>query len=343
MSTPSDKTLRLERTKLTPQPPRGGRNTTLIVAVVAGVAAAILAGVWLNNHQPTQVAVQPAAPVAPVTTPVVVAAQDIPAQTVITPNMVTQTTVDQGKLQAGAVVNTADILTKTTMLPFKKGDQILGTAIAPNQQQFAGMASMLKPGQRAMTIALDSNSSVAGFLKPGDHVDVIGTFSVGQRTITRTVLQNVTLLATGAQVMQQTPDPTAAANNNNGVLAGGNSNDPNQPQPQPAKPQEIPNATVEVSPIDSEKLIMASNKGKLMLTLRSNRDLTPSVVPTVDETAVTTLKEQGQGGAAPPPPPPPPINTARYMPPLNPVAPPPPPPSIMVIRGSTAQTVTLPS
>ena len=340
MSTPSDKTLRLERTKLTPQPPRGGRNTTLIVAVIAGVAAAILAGVWLRGQQQQTPVVVQAPAVAPpvVTTPVVVATKDIAAQTVVTADMVRQDQVTQDKLKTGALGNSADIIGKTTMTAVKAGDQIVNGAVMPNIQQFAGLASMIKPGQRAMTIPLDPVSSVAGFVKPNDHVDILGTFSVNGRTITRTVLQNVLLMATGAQVMLQTPDPTAQNQQNQGVLSS-NNNDPNAPTPSPAAPREVPNATVAVSPLDSEKLILALSKGKLMLTLRSNHDSVATVVPLVDETAVTTMRPLTAGGGAPPPPPPPTIQ----LPPTHPIqAMPmaPPPVSITVVRGAAPSTVT---
>lgn len=346
MSTPSDKTLRLERTKLTPQPPRGGRNSTIIVAVVAGVAAAVLTGIWLNSQkQQQQVVTQaPTTQAPPVNTPVVVAAADIPEQTPITSAMVQPAQVTPDKLLPGAVVNTADIVGKLTIAPIKKGQQILSTQVAPNIQQYGSMSAMIKPGQRAMTIALDPTSSVAGYIKPGDHVDVLGTFSSGSKTITRTVLEDVMLLATGAQVLQQTPDPAANNNNNNGVL-GNNNNDTNQPTPQPAAPKEVPNATVVVTPVDAEKLIMAANKGRLMLTLRSNTDNNQTTVPTVDSTAVTTLHEPGAGvaSAAPPPPPPPGFGRLPSLSTTPVVAPPPPPPSVMVIKGATPTTVPVTS
>lgn len=329
MSTPSDKTLRLERTKLTPQSPRGGRNIPLIVAVVAGTAAAVLVGIVLNNQPRTIVQPAPVA-VAPTTTPVVEAIHDIPAQTVITADMVKPAQVKPSELVPNAIASTADAVNRVALTALKAGDQIKVDDIGPNNQNFSGLASMVEKGDRAMTIALDSNSSVAGFLKPGDHVDVIGTFTVQNRTITRTVLQNVTLLATGAQVMQMAPGDN---NNNNNSLIGGSS-DQQEAQAQPAKPQEIPNATVLVTPLDAEKLILAASKGKLMLTLRSNTDPNQAVIPMIDESAVTTIKTVS---ATPPPPPPPPVEHLPTIQPAPVMAPPPPPPTVTVIRGSTVQ------
>jgi len=169
----------------------------------------------------------------------------------------------------------------------------------------------------------------------------MGTFSVGQRTITRTVLQNVELLATGAQVEWVKQDPTAQPQNQ-GVLAS-NNNDPNAPQPKPAAPQEVPNATIRVKPLDAEKLILAGSRGKLMLVLRGNTDNTQTVVPLVDATAVTTLREPGQGGGGNvAPPPPPPLPMQQPLPSMSrPMPVPPPAPTITVVKGASSSTVTV--
>ena len=82
-------------------------------------------------------------------------------------------------------------------------------------------------------MALDPVSGVAGFLRPGDHVDVIATFDAGNgQSVTRTVLQNVSLLAVGSQVL-----PTHAPANE-GVLNG--NGQAVQPDSGTAKPQGSP-------------------------------------------------------------------------------------------------------
>jgi len=71
-------------------------------------------------------------------------------------------------------------------------------------QGTAGLAEMIKPTLRAVSIPVDAIASVSGMIKPNDHVDILGTFifpsatvTGGVETITLTVLQDVTVLATG--------------------------------------------------------------------------------------------------------------------------------------------------
>ncbi|MGO8671593.1 MAG: Flp pilus assembly protein CpaB [Capsulimonadaceae bacterium] len=345
MSTPSDKTLRLERTKLTPQAPKGGRNTTLILAVIAGFAAAALALLWLKTNSQPKVVVVPATVAPPPPTPVVITNQDIPAREVITSSMIQLKTVDQKDMEPNAVSSPQEVIGQVAVLPIKTGQQVTKDEIGPPIYPVEGLAGIIPPGKRAMTIALNPTSSVAGFVKPGDHVDVMGTFDLGRgHTIERAVLQNVLLLATGSQVIQTTPVPPANTSNNNGALGtssdNSNSNgNPDNDQPTTPKPTEVPNATVEVTPVDAEKLILAGSKGVLMLALRSAKDTFPTVIPIVDASTVTGHRFDDVGAAAPvvaPPIPP--------MPPIAPVQALPTAPatiSITVIKGSDARQVTV--
>jgi Flp pilus assembly protein CpaB len=187
---------------------------------------------------------------------------------------------------------------------------------------------------RAITIPLDPVSSVAGFLKPRDHVDVIGTFDAGENTsVTKIVLPDVLLLATGAQLL---PNQTAAEVNPN--MSNDNSA-PAAPTGTVAAPVEIPNATVEVSPIDADKLIIAMAKGKLQLALRSADDQTIANVPEIRSTAVTGVmlgSNPAPEERSPIPISAPPIPTTNTVIPVATVL-----PTITVIKGSASTTVTV--
>lgn len=69
------------------------------------------------------------------------------------------------------------------------------------------LSQVLPKGMRAITIPADLSSSLGGFLRPGDHVDVLGTFVKGQggERSTVTLLQNVLVLATGTRLDSSTP------------------------------------------------------------------------------------------------------------------------------------------
>lgn len=346
MTIPSDKTLRLERTKLNPQPPRG-RNTTLIMALVAGLAAAALAYVFLSRQTPTTA---PPPTVAPQLTTVVEATAKIDIRQPIKPEMVQLVNVPPSKVAPNAATSLNAVLNQVAVNPIAPGQQIAVTDVQPPSGAL-GLDFLLKPGQRAITIALDPISSVAGFVKPGDHVDILCTFQGRPgRTLTRTVLQNVYLLATGSQVL-----PSSAPPQQSNTTIGGSGNNTNAANPDGdaqagSKPIDVPNATVLVTPTDAEKLILAVQKGKLQLALRSATDQTMDEIPAVHESVVTTQPPDVQGGGGGgvrtvvkyikvPAPLPPPGNLLP-MTGLNPLGAPT-QNSVMVVRGASASAVSV--
>ena len=176
-------------------------------------------------------------------TPIVVAEKEIPRGTVISEEMLRTATVRRDAVQPGAATATEMVVGRVANDRFGPGDPIVLSGIVQG-----GFPNIVPPFMRAVTVALDPIIGVGGFLKPGDHVDVVATFNVNNGTVTKTVLQNVLLLAAGAEI----------------VAAEGKKGD---------KPVTQPNATLAVMPTDAEKLILAESKGKLRLTLRRPDDV----------------------------------------------------------------------
>jgi pilus assembly protein CpaB len=316
--TTADKTLRIDRTMLNPKRP-SSRGKTLAIAVILAAIAAILTFVVLTKK--TQ---QQAAPPPPVVlTPVVMAAQDIPARTQITDSMLK--VVDMDTAPNDSVQRQVDLVGKVTTTPISNGQPITNSDVTLRGPEM-GLAYGILPGYRGVTIQLDPVSSVAGFIKPGDHVDIIATFDAGNnQSVTRTVLQNVLLLATGADVL-----PTHAATGNG--LSG--SNNPAAPDGNTPKPEEIPNATVAVTPEEAQRLMLAANKGKLLLTLRAANDIANRDIPVLHSADVTTIYPKQDAPPAPP---------QRLAPPpvWQPTQALPVPSTVTVIRGSDSKTVTV--
>ncbi len=138
---------------------------------------------------------------------------------------------------------------------FRAGDPIMSSRVAHAQDQ-GFLAAVLTPGMRAMSVSLSPTSQVAGFIFPGDRVDVILTHSFNrrdvpsltERRVSETVIRNVRVLALDQRSTNQTNDP---------------------------KVSQL--ATLEVSPKDAEKLALAVEiaadqggaKTALTLVLRS--------------------------------------------------------------------------
>jgi pilus assembly protein CpaB len=115
------------------------------------------------------------------------------------------------------------------------------------------LAGAVQKGQRAVTLPVDVSGSLAGMLRPGDHIDIMGTFARGQGTdwATVTLLQNVLVLATGDL---------------RGTGEG-------EEQPQAAGPRTFGNITVSVDLEEAELLVFSMQRGPINIALRSQEDL----------------------------------------------------------------------
>ncbi len=218
-----------------------------LAALCAGALAALLSYLFLNREQS-----QAAAMTMPVS--VVVATRELPARTVIEPGMVSETTRPAAAVPANCAGSVQEVVGRVTLVPLATDEPVRRAAIAP-QTASLGLAYVVPDGMRAVTVALDSVIGVAGFLKAGDHVDVLATFDLDGMSgtaVTRTVLQDVELLAIGPEVVPEEVGKPLGE--------------------RAARPKEQPNATLAVRPEDAERLTLAESKGKLRLALRRSGD-----------------------------------------------------------------------
>ncbi len=136
----------------------------------------------------------------------------------------------------------------------EKGELLQWGDLKQAYTRASGLAGRVRKNYRAISIPVDSISSVNNLIKPDDNVDVIGTFRFPEMrgdnsmdTLTLTILQNVKVLATGAQL-----------ESGSGV--------PGSPEPTRSGYSTV---TLELSPKEAEMIIFASQKGKLTLSLRN--------------------------------------------------------------------------
>ncbi len=177
--------------------------------------------------------------------PVVVAADDIQVGTKLDAHDVKIVTVPQSALPPGSYSDTGRVLRRGAILPISKGEFILSSKLAALEAG-AGLPSMIPQGMRAVSVRVNDVVSVAGFVQPGTHVDVLatGNQATGNDRQTTTVLENVLVLAVGKSLDR---NPTADA-------------------------QTAPVITLAVSPDDAQKLALVSQEGRIQLSLRNPMD-----------------------------------------------------------------------
>jgi pilus assembly protein CpaB len=132
--------------------------------------------------------------------------------------------------------------------PFTAGEPIVKTKIvAPGDHGF--LAAVLDPGMRAVSITVDQTSDVSGFILPGDRVDVLVNLSLSaggggangyQHRAAQTVLRGVRVIAVDQRADSKDGQPVVART-----------------------------VTLEVTPKQSEILVLAGDMGKLSLSLRA--------------------------------------------------------------------------
>lgn len=179
---------------------------------------------------------------------VAVAVTDLSWGTVIKPEMVKTIPFLKGSLTAGGFYpDPASITGRVVITPIKADEPIFESRLAPSDITTGGVAAVISKNKRAMTVKVDKVKGVSGFIHPGNRVDVVATFrpNYSQMPVTLTVLENITVLATGTE--------TEIKNKQE-------------------KPIEVDVITLEVSPEEAEVLALSSTEGKLQLSLRNFSD-----------------------------------------------------------------------
>jgi len=224
------------------------QKTVIIVTVLAVVFAVVAAGLVYNylRKQEQSKAGQ--------FQTIVVAAMDIPIGTKITETMVKTAPWPKESVQPGSFADPKAVSGpgRVTLKPIAAGESITEQKLVPAAGTAGGgfMTYIIPPGHRAVTVAVNEVAGVAGFLTPNNKVDVVLTTPIPgspNENISKIVLQNVPILATG-QIAQEQKE---------------------------GKPVVVPTVTLDLTPEDSEKLVLASSKGTLQLLLRNFSDTKP--------------------------------------------------------------------
>lgn len=138
---------------------------------------------------------------------------------------------------------------RTTLYP---GEAILPERVS-EPGAIGGLTAIIPDGMRAVTLRVDDTISVGGFVRPGHRVDVLTTVDFrGERdaTVTKVILQNVQVLATGQEIDSDDKDPKIT-----------------------------PTVTVLVNLEQAERLALAANSGKIRLALRNSNDVNEDHTP----------------------------------------------------------------
>jgi pilus assembly protein CpaB len=153
----------------------------------------------------------------------------------------------------GAVTTEKEAVNRVVLYPVSVNEPLLLSKLSGTTTA-EGVAAIIDPGYRAVSVQITDVNGVAGLVQPGSHVDVLFTRPGSMaEAITSTILQNVKVLAVG-RTLAVTPS-TASADSKAALAA-----------------PKTTAATLVVTPADAQKLELAKNEGKISLTLRNPQD-----------------------------------------------------------------------
>ena len=221
------------------------RTSTIVMvgfAVVFGLLAVFLANAWLNNRAAQQMrdlaAQQKAAPPAHT---IVVASKPLKFGDVINSYSLREMPWPDGSVPKGAFARIGELTAgkRVVLVPIALNEPILASKITGPGER-GTLSSLLKANMKAVTIRVNDVGGVAGFVLPGDHVDVVLTRPGDNKlSVNDVVLQDARVLA-----VDQLADDTSD------------------------KPAVVKAVTLEVDETGGQKLSLASVVGTLSLLLR---------------------------------------------------------------------------
>jgi pilus assembly protein CpaB len=221
-------------------------RTSIVVAVAVVIAALASFGVYKAvQHIPTrQVEVAHYF--------VAVASKALPVGTLLTKDDVRLVAWPERHKVPGSHANVDEVVGRGVLMTIQENEPLTDSNLA-KREAGAGLPPTIPPGFRAVSVKVNEVIGVAGFVTPGTKVDVVVTLSKQDNSMSRIVVTNVEVLASGTAY---------------GAEKG-----------KDGKPIPTTVVTLKVTPEDAERIALAGNEGKILLTLRNPLDTEPSNTP----------------------------------------------------------------
>jgi len=210
----------------------------MIVAVLLGAGAAVV-GYYGLTSMASSTAAQSSANFRNV----VVTATDLTFGVKLDRTMLRSVRYPKESVPEGAFSSIDSVVGQTSKVFMSAREPV--TAIKLSSRG-GGLSMLVRPNMRAASLEVNQVSGVSGFVLPGDRIDVLATIepnNARQDAVTRTVLQNCEVLASGQKTQQQDN-----------------------------KPITVQSVTILVDPDGAETLALAMHEGKIHLVLRNPED-----------------------------------------------------------------------
>ena len=178
---------------------------------------------------------------------VALSSADFPWGTKLTAEMIKMASLPKEHIPAGYFSDRSALEGRVVIAPLKQNEPIIESKLASTDITTGGVAAVVTRGKRALAVAGDKVLGLSGFIQPGNRVDVLVTLGNPKNErdhITKVVLEDILVLASGPQVQHSTE----------------------------GKPAPVDVFTLEVTPEEGERLSLAATQGRLHFALRNVLD-----------------------------------------------------------------------
>jgi pilus assembly protein CpaB len=243
----------------------GSSRTGLLVAAILAAITGILVFALLRGNDDGDTV---RSAVGGGETTVVTAKENIAAREEITEDMLELTKVPSGALLGGAFSDRGLVVGRIARQPIFKGEQLVQDKLASEKRDL-GLSYVVPEGMRGIGVQVDKVIGAGGLIRPGDRVDIVGVIDVEHTDITTgreftetrafTFAQNVEVLAVEDQLL-------------NVVREDGSSESEGALVDQPDADPDGEVVTLALTPLQSQNMLLADEKGVIRLGVRAPGD-----------------------------------------------------------------------
>lgn len=234
----------------------------LLIALVAGLAAVLVAARWMQQQGGDRGRIA-------------VATVEIELGSRLTPEMFHLVDWPQSSVPPGAFKEGPPLVGRVVTSAVHRGEPILDSRLAPEGSK-GGLSAVVTEGKRAMTVRVNDVIGVAGFALPGTYVDIMintqeegGSRGDQDRAVSKIVLERILVLAVAQEADRDS-----------------------------TKPKVVSAVTLEVTPAQAEALDLARSIGTLSLVLRNQTEATLASTQGATKTQVLGLKPVAAAASA---------------------------------------------
>lgn len=249
------------------------RMSSIIQISVALLLALVAGGLVFRFMQVNQAVAPQVA--APEQVTLVVAATDIPRGAKLKAEQLKTAPFLKSSAPGGAFTKDAMPVGRVLVTPVAAGEAVTEARLLQDGATHGGVSTLVAPGMRAVAVKGNKVLGLAGFIRPGNHVDVLVTIDDESRETakarTKLVLENVRVLATGTELKQEGDDTATSS---------------------------VDVYTLEISPQQTEPLALAASRGELHFALRNPADDSSVLTPGTDVPQTLSLLRSTPDGKA---------------------------------------------